>query len=87
MITTEQAQYWVSRIRGADWNYNYSDDYGAWSRGNSECSSIRKAAADSKLSDEEVQKVIYTYLSMAINDKQSRIDFVIEMINDVFRKK
>lgn len=86
MITEEQAQEWIYRIRRADWYYNYSDDYGAWSRGNAECSAIRRDGKEADLTAEELQMVIDIFMKNATNEKQETIDYIIERINSVLGK-
>lgn len=87
MITEEQANDWIHRIRRVDWYYNYSDDYGVWARGQAECEAIRKSAANANLTDEEVQTIIDVFLVKSINEKPETVDFVIERIKSVFNRK
>ena len=86
MITKEEANKWAGRIRNADWYYNYSDDYGAYLRGQSECSAIRKDADAANLTDEEVKMIIDAFISATTQDRQEYIDFFVERINSVFKR-
>lgn len=86
MITDEEAQKWFDTIRYADWYYNYSDDYGAYSRGQARCNEIYRQGKEANLSDESKQKII-DLIVKEYGSKQDTVDFFIERVKYIFREQ
>ena len=84
MITDEEAQKWFDTIRYADWYYNYSDDYGAYSRGQAQCNKIYRDGKEANLSQESKQKII-DLINNEYGSKPDTANYFIDRVNYIFK--
>ena len=87
MITKDQAESWAKRIMYADWSYEYSDDYGVWGRGRSECQSIIADAEKANLSIGDVLVIIEEFKKIAQSEREAYIEYYVDKIKYVFGVK
>ena len=84
MITDEEAQKWFNTIRYADWSYDRSDDYGAYSRGKARCEQIYRQGKESNLTEEDKQKIINLIIKEYSKYPDS-MNYFIDRVNYIFR--
>lgn len=86
MITEKQAIDWSIKIRDADWNYHYIDDYTSWNRGREECLNVYNEAKIAQLTDDDIQLVIDVFLSARQINTEEYIKAQTQFITDIFTR-
>jgi hypothetical protein len=86
MITEKQAIDWSIKIRDADWNYHYIDDYVSWNRGREECLSVYNDAKIAKLTDDDIQLVVDVFLSARQTNTEEYVQTQTQFITDIFTR-
>jgi hypothetical protein len=83
----------VQRINSVDWNYQYSDDYGVYLRGQASVATFNKWANEREWTSEDIEMIKHeamNYLKLSGSYKdfpQGRYDFFVKKIDQLFKVK
>jgi hypothetical protein len=86
-----QALEIVQRIQSTDWNYEYSDDYGVYLRGQASVATFNKWASDREWTLEDIESIKHELANVLKLDNkdfpQGRYDFLVQKIERLFKVK
>jgi hypothetical protein len=86
-----QALEIVQRIQSTDWNYEYSDDYGVYLRGQASVATFNKWANDREWTLEDIESIKHELVNVLKLDNkdfpQGRYDFLVQKIERLFKVK
>jgi hypothetical protein len=86
-----QALEIVQRIQSTDWNYEYSDDYGVYLRGQASVATFNKWASDREWTLEDIESIKHELVNVLKLDNkdfpQGRYDFLVQKIERLFKVK
>jgi hypothetical protein len=83
----------IHRISSTDWNYQYSDDYGVYLRGQASVAKIKKWINEREWTSEDIEMIKHeamNYLKLSGSYKdfpQGRYDFLVQKIERLFEVK
>lgn len=83
----------IKKISSTDWNYQYSDDYGVYLRGQASVAKIKKWINEREWTSEDIEMIKHeamNYLKLNESYKefpQGRYDFFIKKIDQLFKVK
>ena len=86
-----QALEIVQRIQSTDWNYEYSDDYGVYLRGQASVATFNKWASDREWTLEDIESIKHELVNVLKLDNKDfpkgRYDFLVQKIERLFKVK